>query len=149
MAQRDPADAQEWQFAEVLALVDHVQAHTATFAHAQTALERTWRTVADEIIDAFEQQTPGRACEATGQEIQQMLHTLGPLTFNRALPTDSIAGRWYQRLWLPEETATFTQQWVPFLRAFQQRCVERFPVWNQAVSFEATERSPSDSEEEQ
>src|SRR5258707_564312 len=118
MEQHSMADAQELQFAEILTLVNHVQAHYSAFVQAQAALEQTWRTVADELLDAFEAQAPGSACEATGQDIQHLLRTLGPLTFNRALPSKSFAGRWYQSLWLPEETATFTQQWVPFLRTF-------------------------------
>jgi hypothetical protein len=127
MEQLAQADAQELQFAEILPLVDHVQAHYADFVQAQAVLEQTWRSVADELLDAFEVQAPGSAREATGQDIQQMLHTLGPLTFDRALPTSSFAGLWYQSLWLPEENATFTQQWVPFLRVFHQRRQERFP----------------------
>jgi hypothetical protein len=136
MEERKRADAQEFQFAEILALVDHVQAHYAAFLQAQDTLEHTWHIVADEVIDAFEARVPGSACGATGQDIQRMLHTLGPLTFNRAFPTDSFAGRWYQSLWLPEETATFTQQWVPFLRNFQQRCLERFPDLNKREPLE-------------
>ncbi len=138
MEEREP---QALQFAEILALVDHVQAHYTAFVQAQAMLEHTWRTVADEIIDAFEAHTPGSAGEATGQDIQRMLHTLGPLTFNRVLPTNSFAGRWHQNLWLPEETATFTQQWVPFLRVFQQRRLERLPDRNQPVPFEEEQRS--------
>jgi hypothetical protein len=140
MEQRSSADAQELQFAEILTLVDHIQARYAAFVQAQANLEQTWRMVADEVIDAFEKQVPGRACEATGQDIQNMLHTLGPLTFTYASPTDSFAGRWYQSLWLPEETATFTQQWVPFLRVFQQRRRERFPSMNQQDSFDEEEK---------
>lgn len=135
MEQRSPADAQELQFAEILALVDHIQARYAVFVQAQATLEHTWRTVVDEVIDALEAQAPGRAREATGQDIQNVLHTLGPLTFTYAYPTNSFAGRWYQSLWLPEETATFTQQWVPFLRMFQQRRRERFPGLDQRDSF--------------
>ncbi len=143
MEQRLPADAQELQFAEMLVLVDHIQARYAAFVQAQARLQHTWRTVADEVIEALEAQAPGRACEATGQDIQNVLHTLGPLTFTSASPTDSFAGRWYQSLWLPEETATFTQQWVPFLRMFQQRRRERFPSMNQPDAFEK-EKEPTD-----
>lgn len=139
MEQHTRADAQELQFAEILTLVDHVQAHYAEFVQAQASLEQTWRTVADELLDIFKEQAPGGACEATGQDIQHLLHTLGPLTFNRAFPTSSVAGRWYQSLWLPEETATFAQQWVPFLRMFHQRHLERFPHLNDPVPQEEGE----------
>ncbi|HEU5376770.1 MAG TPA: hypothetical protein VFV38_15145 [Ktedonobacteraceae bacterium] len=140
MEQRSPADAQELQFAEMLVLVDHIQARYAAFVHAQAHLQHTWRTVADEVIEALEAQAPGYAREATGQDIQNVLHTLGPLTFTSASPTDSFAGRWYQSLWLPEETATFTQEWVPFLRVFRQRRMERFPSMNQQDSFDGEEK---------
>jgi hypothetical protein len=143
MEQRSPADAQELQFAEILVLVDHIQARYAAFVQAQATLEQTWRAVADEVLDALESQALGRAREATGQDIQNMLHTLGPLTFTYAYPTDSFAGRWYQSLWLPEETATFTQQWVPFLRVFQQRRMKRFPDLNQPDVFEK-EKEPAE-----
>src|SRR5258708_38499687 len=42
MEQRSLADAQELQFAEVLAFVDYVQAHYAEFVQAQVHLEQTW-----------------------------------------------------------------------------------------------------------
>lgn len=148
MEQRSPADAQEIQFAEILTLVDHIQAHYATFVQAQATLEQTWSSVADEVMDALEAQSPGRASEATGQDIQNMLYTLGPLTFTRVYPTDSFAGRWYQSLWLPEETATFTQQWVPFLRVFHRRRLERFPNLNQPDFFEEERESAGQSPSE-
>jgi hypothetical protein len=136
MKQLSHADAQALQFAEVLALVDYVQAHYAEVMQAQALLEQTWLTVADELLDMFETRAPGSGYEATGEEILQLLETLGPLSFNQALPTSSFAGRWYQSLWLPEEHSTFPQQWVPFLRVFHQRRLERFPDLNQPVSLE-------------
>lgn len=139
MEQLVQRDAVELRFDEVLALAACVQEHHEEFRQAQAFLEQTWHAVTDELLNAFEEQAPGSAREATGQGIQQMLHTLGPLTFDRALPTSSFAGLWYQSLWLPEENATFTQQWVPFLQVFHQRRQDRFPNLIDPASLEKKE----------
>lgn len=127
MEQLVQADALPLQFKELLAISDLIQAHRADWIQAQQAVEDLWRAVADEVLDQLALRMPGRVREATGGDIQQVLADLGPLTFHRILPTKSPAGRWYQSLWLPEESSTFLQQWVPFLCLFHQRRLERFP----------------------
>jgi hypothetical protein len=121
-------DAIMLEFTEVLALADFVQQRREQLKNAQEQLDHTWRTVADELIDRFESRTPGSSVHATGEQIQQLLETLGPVTSHGYQPTPSLAGLWYQSLWtLDSYPATFGQQWVPFLRVFRQRCQERFP----------------------
>lgn len=121
-------DAVILQFAEVLALADFVEPLREQFQRTQVQLEHTWRTVADELIDCCEAQAPGSAVQATGEQIQQLLYTLGPVTSRGCQPARSLAGRWHQSLWMSDGyPATFGQQWVPFLRVFRQRCWERFP----------------------
>jgi len=134
-------DAQELQFAEVLALVDHIQEHYAAFVQAQASLEQTWRTVADELLDAFDAQQPGSSTDMTAERVQRLLFELGPVDIVGTQSATSVAGRWYQSLWLPGETATFTQQWVPFLNVFRQRRLKRFPDLNNPVPLEEEKES--------
>lgn len=136
MEQLVQADALSLQFKELLAISDLIQTHRADWIQAQQEVEATWRAVADEVLDQLALRIPGRVHEATGEDIQRVLADLGPLTFHHILPTESHAGPWYQALWLPDERATFLQEWVPFLRLFHQRRLERFPDSDDSVEEE-------------
>src|SRR5579883_2819574 len=67
MEQFSHVDAEAFQFEELMALADAIQAHREAWVQAQTQLEQTWRAVADELLDQFEAQDPGSAREATGE----------------------------------------------------------------------------------
>ncbi len=119
-----PADAQEYQYQELLAIAEYVILHREQFVQIQQELESTWQAVAEEVIEYMEAERQGSSVHATICETQRVLAHLASVPQKQR----SWAVSWY----LPVMTHktfphTFFQQWVPFLRALHRRKEERFP----------------------
>lgn len=121
----DHTQVQEFQYQEMLAITEFVNANRDRFVQVQQQLECTWRAVADEVIESMEAEHPGSAADASIQETQRVLSALASAPHNQR----GIAGQWYQPVLTKRAfPRAFFQQWIPFLRILHQRKVERFPT---------------------
>lgn len=118
----------ELNFADLLAIADLVVAKRTEIETAKAQIEATWLEVADEVITRLEEQAPGLGTGATGEQIQRLLHDLGPVEFTRKGKALSSAGAWYQSMFTDDGyMTTFGLQWVAFLKVVHKRRMERFP----------------------
>ena len=119
------ADAQEFQYRELVAIADYVNTHRERFVQIQLELERLWLTVADDVINYMEAERKGSAVDASINDTQRVLALLASAPQEQR----GSAGCWYQPVLAHKKyPSAFFQQWVPFLRILRKRKEERFPT---------------------
>ncbi|SRR5579884_1301615 len=109
-----------------IAHAEYILSQRERLQQLQQRLEQTWREVALEIKQRFENGEGGddtSFAEASESEIYSLLDRLSGKDasgYHYVREPEGRAGRWYRSLWDEQgESISYEQQWTPFIRLCQ------------------------------